>query len=96
MIVVDKPVFNPKEADVIAQALCDELGGQFVYADAKAEGNILLKTGAFKGIFSWNLKSWGNIFFLGTLTLWKTFTWIMKFSHETIIGIVNYVMQPQY
>jgi len=45
MIVVDKPVFNPKEADVIAQALCDELGGQFVYADAKAEGNTEIRTG---------------------------------------------------
>ncbi|MEL6460595.1 MAG: VgrG-related protein [Cyanobacteria bacterium J06621_15] len=45
MIVVDKPFFNPKEADVIAQALCDELGGQFVYADAKAEGNTDIRTG---------------------------------------------------
>ncbi|BAY81535.1 Rhs element Vgr protein [Calothrix parasitica NIES-267] len=45
MIVVDKPVFNPKEADLIAQALCDELGGQFVYADAKAEGNIEIRAG---------------------------------------------------
>ncbi|MBV6622396.1 MAG: VgrG-related protein [Rivularia sp. (in: Bacteria)] len=45
MIVVDKPIFNPKEADAIAQALCDELGGQFVYADAKAEGNTEIRAG---------------------------------------------------
>lgn len=45
MVVVDKPVFNPKEADVIAQALCNELGGQFVYADAKAEGNTEIRAG---------------------------------------------------
>jgi uncharacterized protein involved in type VI secretion and phage assembly len=45
MIVVDRPVFNPKEADAIAQALCDELGGQFVAADAKAEGNPKIQPG---------------------------------------------------
>ena len=45
MIVVDRPVFNPKEADAIAQALCDELGGQFISADAKAEGNTNIRPG---------------------------------------------------
>jgi uncharacterized protein involved in type VI secretion and phage assembly len=45
MIVVDRPVFNAKEADAIAQALCDELGGQYVAADAKAEGNPKIQPG---------------------------------------------------
>ncbi len=45
MIVVDQPVFNSKEADAIAQALCDELGGQFINADAKAEGNTKIRPG---------------------------------------------------
>ncbi|HEY9850967.1 MAG TPA: VgrG-related protein [Leptolyngbyaceae cyanobacterium] len=45
MILVDKPVFTPKEADIMAQALCDELGGQFIYADAKAEGNTQIRVG---------------------------------------------------
>ncbi|MBD2296963.1 VgrG-related protein [Anabaena sphaerica FACHB-251] len=45
MIVVDQPVFNIKEADTMAQALCDELGGQFIYADAKAEGDTLIRPG---------------------------------------------------
>lgn len=45
MIVVDQPLFQPKEADVMAQALCDELGGQFIYADAKGEGNPEIRTG---------------------------------------------------
>jgi len=39
MIVVDKPVVTQKQADVMAQALCDELGGEFIYADGKAFGN---------------------------------------------------------
>ncbi|XWK89411.1 MAG: VgrG-related protein [Phormidium sp.] len=45
MIVVDQPIFNTKEADIMAQALCDELGGQFIYADAKAEGNAEIQPG---------------------------------------------------
>ncbi|GAB1538699.1 VgrG-related protein [Scytonema sp. NUACC21] len=45
MIVVDRPVFSPKEADAMAQALCDELGGQFIFADAKAEGNTKIRPG---------------------------------------------------
>jgi len=45
LTVVDQPVFNPKEADAIAQARCDELGGQFVQADAKGEGDPALRPG---------------------------------------------------
>ncbi|MEH1933074.1 MAG: VgrG-related protein [Nostoc sp.] len=45
MIVVDKPVASAKEAKTMAQALCDELGGEFVYADAKAEGNPDIRPG---------------------------------------------------
>ncbi|NEQ30988.1 MAG: type IV secretion protein Rhs, partial [Leptolyngbya sp. SIO4C5] len=47
MIVVDQPVFKPKEADAIAQALCNELGGQFIVADAKGEGNPKIRPGVF-------------------------------------------------
>lgn len=39
MIVVDQPTFTADEAKRMAQALCDELGGEFVCADAKADGN---------------------------------------------------------
>ncbi|MCT7980956.1 VgrG-related protein [Laspinema olomoucense] len=45
MIVVDKPVFSNKEADTIAQSLCNELGGEFVQADGVAEGNPDIRTG---------------------------------------------------
>ncbi|NER79807.1 MAG: VgrG-related protein [Leptolyngbya sp. SIO1D8] len=45
MIVVDQPVFTAKEADAIAQAIFDELGGEFVHADAKAEGNPDIRPG---------------------------------------------------
>ena len=45
MLVVDKPVFSPKEADTMAQALCNELGGEFIYADAKGEGDPDIRPG---------------------------------------------------
>ncbi|MEH1787716.1 MAG: VgrG-related protein [Nostoc sp.] len=45
MIVVDKPVASQKQAKAMAQALCDELGGEFVYADAKAAGNPDIRPG---------------------------------------------------
>jgi uncharacterized protein involved in type VI secretion and phage assembly len=45
MIVVDKPVFSANEAQKIAQSLCDELGGEFINADAKGEGNPDIRPG---------------------------------------------------
>jgi len=45
MIVVDQPFFTPKEGDRMAQALCDELGGQFTCADARGEGNPKIRPG---------------------------------------------------
>jgi phage protein D len=45
MIVVDQPVFSASESAKIAQALCNELGGEFVTADAKGEGNPQIRAG---------------------------------------------------
>jgi phage protein D len=45
MTVVDRPVFKLKHAEAMAQALCNELGGEFVYADARAEGNPTIRPG---------------------------------------------------
>ncbi|MBD2340770.1 VgrG-related protein [Calothrix sp. FACHB-156] len=45
MIVVDQPVYNAKDAEMIAQALCNELGGEFVQADGKANGNPEIRAG---------------------------------------------------
>ena len=44
-MILNWTCFNPKEADTKAQALCDELGSQFIYADAKAEGNTDIRPG---------------------------------------------------
>ncbi|MEM8611320.1 MAG: VgrG-related protein [Cyanobacteria bacterium P01_H01_bin.105] len=44
-IIVDQPIFKRKEADVLAQAICDEISGQFVIGDAIAEGNSEIRPG---------------------------------------------------
>lgn len=45
MIVVNQPVSSSTESDVVAQALFNELSGEFVQADAKAEGNPEIRPG---------------------------------------------------
>jgi len=45
MIVVDQPVATPNEADAIAQALYNELSGEFVVADASGTGNPYIRAG---------------------------------------------------
>ncbi len=45
MIVVDRPIFTSDEAETMTQALCDELGGEFIQADAKGEGNPKIRPG---------------------------------------------------
>ncbi|MET0114113.1 MAG: VgrG-related protein [Limnospira maxima] len=45
MIVVDQPVSSPKAADLMAQALYNELEGEFVQADSHAPGNPNIRVG---------------------------------------------------
>jgi uncharacterized protein involved in type VI secretion and phage assembly len=45
MTVVDQPVSTAKQAEAMAQALCDELGGEYIYADASSEGNPKIRPG---------------------------------------------------
>jgi phage protein D/phage baseplate assembly protein gpV len=45
MIVVNQPIASSSESDAIAQALYNELSGEFVQADAKAEGNPDIRPG---------------------------------------------------
>jgi uncharacterized protein involved in type VI secretion and phage assembly len=45
MIVVDQPFSESNEAKAIAQALFNELSGEYIAADAKAEGNPEIRPG---------------------------------------------------
>lgn len=45
LIVVDQTVSQSAEAKTMANALCNELGGEFVQADARSEGSPLIRPG---------------------------------------------------
>ncbi|MEO0989002.1 MAG: phage baseplate assembly protein V [Cyanobacteria bacterium J06639_14] len=45
LFVVDKPVFSNEEAERLATALWNEVGGEFVQADARAPGNPAIRVG---------------------------------------------------
>lgn len=45
MVVVNQPVSSSEESEKIAQALYNELSGEFIQADAKAEGNPEIRPG---------------------------------------------------
>ncbi|MEL6353692.1 MAG: VgrG-related protein [Cyanobacteria bacterium J06627_28] len=45
LVMVDQPVSQAKEAKALAQALYDELGGEFIQADARSEGDPTIRPG---------------------------------------------------
>lgn len=45
MVLVDQAIAEASEAKAIAQAVCNELGGEYVQADAHAEGNPKIRPG---------------------------------------------------
>ncbi|NEO88140.1 MAG: VgrG-related protein [Spirulina sp. SIO3F2] len=45
VLVPDRPIASSSEADTIAQALFDELSGEFVIADGRADGNPDIRPG---------------------------------------------------
>ncbi|MEM9807433.1 MAG: VgrG-related protein [Cyanobacteria bacterium P01_D01_bin.56] len=45
LVMVDQPISQAKEAQAMAQALYDEVGGEFVQADARGEGDPSIRPG---------------------------------------------------
>lgn len=80
MTVVDKPVFTAKEAEVMAQALCDELGGEFVYADAKAEGNPKIRPGRFVSLQNMGDRFTGKYYITETRHFYSQRVYTTEFS----------------
>ena len=66
MIVVDQPVDTPKEAKQMAQALCNELSGEFVTADAKAVGNPMIRPGKVVTLENMGTRYSGKYYVTGT------------------------------
>jgi uncharacterized protein involved in type VI secretion and phage assembly len=78
-ILVDQPVFNDKEADVMAQALCDEVGGQYVVADAKAEGNATIRPGRVVNLEGMGLHN-GQYYVTDTRHIYQERVYLTEFS----------------
>lgn len=85
-IVVDQPVFSPKEADVMAQAICNELGGQFVCADAKAEGNASIRPGRVVQLEEMGLHS-GQYYITETRHTYQERVYLTEFSVRGLRGV---------
>ncbi|WP_017325516.1 VgrG-related protein [Synechococcus sp. PCC 7336] len=79
MVVVDRPVFSSKEADTIAQALLDELAGEFIQADAIAEGNPEIRPGQVVKIAKIGKYS-GSYYVTETLHLYRDRIYSTEFS----------------
>jgi phage protein D len=84
-IIVDQPVSCAKEADAIAQAMCDEIGGQFIHADAKAEGNPKLRPGKVIEIQEMGPYS-GKYYITETRHLYYERTYLTEFSVRGLRG----------
>ena len=85
MILVDQPVFSVSESDKIAQALCDELGGEFVSADAKGEGNPLIRTGKVVSLKDIGTYS-GDYYVTETQHIFQERKYITQFSVRGLRG----------
>lgn len=94
--VVDKPVESAKEADAIAQALCDELGGQFTVADAQAEGNPNIRAGRVVTLSDMG-KYAGDYYITETRHLYYNRRYTTEFAVRGLRGgniLADLMMQP--
>jgi uncharacterized protein involved in type VI secretion and phage assembly len=85
MIVVDQPVFSTNEALKMAQSLYKELGGEFVNADAKGEGNPAIRPGkviTLSGIGNYS----GSYYVTETHHLFQERKYITHFSVRGLRG----------
>ena len=85
MLVVDKPIASSSEADTIAQALLDELSGDFVVADATATGNPNIRPG--KVVKLTNMGSYtGEYYITETRHIYDRNTYTTEFSVRGLRG----------
>lgn len=80
MVVVDKPVSSAKQAEVMAQSLCNELGGEFVYADATAEGNPRIRPGRFVNLTEMGERFSGKYYITETRHIYNQRVYTTEFS----------------
>ncbi len=84
-IIVDRPMFAQAQVDNIAQSLLDELGGEYVFADAKADGNPLICPGKTIALASLGKYS-GSYYVTETRHLLSAGRYVTEFSVRGLRG----------
>lgn len=79
VLVVDRPVVSSSEADTIAQSLFDELSGEFVVADARADGNPNIRPGKSIKVSDMSTYS-GTYYVTETRHIYENNTYSTEFS----------------
>jgi uncharacterized protein involved in type VI secretion and phage assembly len=85
LTVVDHPVAQAQQASAIATSLCNELGGEFIQADAKSEGNPDLRPGravSLKGLGRYD----GQYYITETRHLYHKRVYTTEFSIRGLRG----------
>ncbi len=85
MIVVDQPVSSTTEADNIAQAVFNELGGEFVQADARGNGDSKIRPGKVVKLSNLGKYS-GSYYITETRHLYRDRVYTTEFSVRGLRG----------
>lgn len=95
MVVVDKPVFKNEEAEQIAQAIYNELSGEYITADARGEGNTKIRVGKIVNIEDMGRYD-GQYYITETRHLYHKRVYTTEFSVRGLRGDNLYtVVSPQ-
>ncbi len=86
MIVVNQAVYNSTEADAMAQALCNELGGEFVYADATAVGDPAIRVGKLVKLEEMGKKYSGSYYITEARHIFASRVYTTEFSVRGLRG----------
>lgn len=95
MIVVNQPVSSSNESDAIAQSLFNELSGEFVQADASAEGNPEIRPGKLIKLTDMGNYS-GSYYVTETRHIFQKRVYVTEFSVRGLRdGDLLTTLQPQ-
>jgi len=85
LTVCDRPIAVADDAKAIATALCNELGGQFIQADARGEGNPNLRPGRLVELTGMNQYD-GKYYITDTRHLYSKRVYTTEFSIRGLRG----------
>lgn len=84
VVVANRPVRVQKEADIMAQALCDEIGGEFIKAEGSSLGDPRIRAGS-----SVTIKNLGQRFSGEYFVTSATHTYNAERGYETTFSVTG-------